>query len=148
MVFSCQLNLRAENLPDTETFGKIDPYYQVWFKDEKLYQSECVKNADQIVEWQPANFDIPGMAFMRELNVKIYDRDTFSSDDLIVDCQIRYPFRMKTYELGDTGARLAVLNDNGDSADEATDGSLEGDNDIIKKAAGFFALVKLGKMFS
>jgi len=153
MPFDATLSLRAENLPDTDTFGKIDPYYEVWFKDEMLYKSECHKNADSIVEWAPATFQVPTLAFMRELNVKMYDKDTFTKDDLILEVEIRYPFRMKTYDLGETGAKLAVLNDDGESADDESDGSLveDGDGGFIKKsaklAAGYFALKKLGSMW-
>ena len=89
---------------------------------------------------------------MRELNIKFYDKDTFSSDDLMLEVEVRYPFRMKTYDLGETGARLAVLNDDGESADDESDGSLvDGEGGMISKgikmAAGYFAVKHIGGMF-
>ena len=119
-----KLHLKVENLPQTDFFGKIDPYFEVWYHDSKLFTSACFKNADNIVDWGQVSFEIPTRAIFQELNIKFYDKDTFSKDDLLLNVELRYPFRNKSYTLGESGAVLKVLDDDGDSDSDLTDGSL------------------------
>lgn len=112
-------------MPQVDFFGKIDPYYQVFYHDTKLYQSETVKNADHTFAWKEAKFNIPSKAIFKELIIKVWDKDTFSKDDLLFSVEIRYPFRCNSYTLGNTGAILKVLDDDGHSDSSLTEGSLD-----------------------
>lgn len=69
----------GQDLKSTDLFGSIDPYFKIRYGDRTVYQSE--KTSGKTPIWQPANFKIPKQA--TELNVKVYDSDTLSSDDLI-----------------------------------------------------------------
>ena len=142
------LSLAARNLPDKDIIGHIDPYYEIYFKDALLYKSEVLKGSHP--EWKVASFEVPKRAYMREPNLKVIDKDTFSKDDLLFEVEIRYPFRQKTYTIGDTPAQLMVLNDDGESADSLSDGSLvEGDDGKKrkrkKKESGYFSVTTIGK---
>lgn len=143
-----ELKLSASGLPDKDLIGRTDAYYELYFKDTLLYKSEVQKGSN--VTWDTATIDMPKRAYMRELVLKCFDKDRFSKDDLIFSVEIRYPFRMKTYTLGETGATLSVLNDNGESADSLSDGSMvDGDDGKKrkrkKKQSGHFKMLKLGK---
>jgi len=132
---TANLHLKAENLPETDFFGKIDPYYEVYYHKTKLFTSPCHKNAERIVDWGVQTFQVPTRAVFRELNVKIYDKDTFSADDLLLNIEVRYPFRCNSYTLGNSGAVLKVLDDDGNSDSELTEGSLDSDDPDYSNAA-------------
>lgn len=153
VVVNCRatLHLRAENLPNTDLIGKSDPYYLVFYNDKLVYTSEIIKNSLN-VEWEPAVFEMPWQACMREIRIKIMDKDTIGNDDLMLDFEIRYPFRQNNYAFpGD--CKICVLNDDGEIDEgEATSGSeVEDDStlDLVKKVGKFgFKLRELGKKFN
>lgn len=156
------LHLRAENLKSKDLIGKSDPYFQVFFPKESeapIYQSEVIKNVTDPA-WVPAEFSLPKSAFMRSVRIKIMDKDRLTKDDLILDCEIRYPFRQNNFVFGawasddKTEARLCVLNDDGDEHDDSKSGkafSTTADKigaklkDILP--AKHFKVYKLGKGF-
>lgn len=140
------LHLRCENFPDTDLIGSADPYFQVWFKDQILYQSEVAQIEDNAFQFEVATFEISRSALFREINLKIFDKDTFSSDDLMVEMEIRFPFQSKTYTIGDSGATVSVLNDSGEvDPDDESEGSVIDEED--GKEEGFFTVKNLGKIF-
>ena len=63
----------------------------------------------------------------------------------MVECEIRYPFRMKNYLLSEnaTEAKLCVLNDDGDSGEDS-DSMLE-DSIVDKVKKGWFKIIRRGK---
>ena len=77
------LHLRAENLPNKETFGTSDPYFQLYFEDQLLYTSEVIDNNVTCCEWEPAVFELPPLAFMRKVRIVIMDKDQISEDDVM-----------------------------------------------------------------
>jgi len=144
---SVQLWLRAENVPSKDLIGASDPYVEIRFDDKLLATSEVIKNEPN-PQWQMMTFDLPKTALFRHVNVKIMDKDKFTKDDLVLDCEIRYPFRKANYSFGSNkkngkACRLMVLNDHGEAAE--TDKSAKV-NDQASKVKQFM-IKKLGKMF-
>merc|ERR1711879_249423 len=139
------LHLRGENLPNKESFGTSDPYFQVFYQDQLLYKSEVIENNVTCCEWEPAVFELPALAWGRSVRIMIMDKDQISEDDVMVECEIRYPFRVKSYLLSenDLDAKLCVLNDDGDSGEDSDDMIEEGFRDKVKR--GFFKVLRRGK---
>ena len=132
------LHLQAQNLPDSETFGIPDPYFQVFLGEELLHTSEVGKDTNELVQWEPAVFEIPmANAIFQKVTVRILDKDTFSNDDMLVEFEIRWPFRKRVYSVGDTGIKIAVLNDDGEVPDEEQEADVPGES--------FMDKLKLGK---
>merc|ERR1712117_631686 len=155
------LHLRGENLVSKDLISKSDPYFEVYFpKDSEtpLYKSEVIKNATDPC-WEPANFTLPKSAFMRHVRIRLMDKDTFTRDDLMLDCELRYPFRQKNYTFGEFArddetieARVCVLNDDGecDSSDDEGRTFGSGTKDKMKKAYNDFIdfkVIEIGKQF-
>merc|ERR1711972_1049651 len=106
------------------------------FKDEVVYKSEVLKQESDVIEWEPAEFEISRSAYLREIRIVIKDKDTFTSDDVLLDCEIRYPFRPNTYTFSDLGCKLCVLNDDGEATDAERSGSEVEDDSVARKALG------------
>merc|ERR1712046_362946 len=146
------LHLRGENLKSKDLMSKSDPYFEVFYPkdcEDPIYKSEIIKNVIDAC-WEPANFSLPKSALMRNVRIRLMDKDTFTSDDLILDCEIRYPFRQKNYAFGacasddGTEARLCVLNNDGESdSEDDSKGKPFGSGTKDK----VFKVLKLGKQF-
>merc|ERR1712026_60238 len=124
-------------LSDKDLIGSQDPYFEVYWKDECVYTSEVLKQESDTIEWAPAQFEMSRRAYLREIRIVIKDKDTFTKDDLLLDCEIRYPFRANTYTFSDLGCKLCVLNDDGEATDHEKSGSeCEDDDSVARKALG------------
>merc|ERR1712179_365139 len=91
-------------------------------------------NKKQIFHWEPETFQISRTAMFREIRIVIKDHDTFSRDDVLLDCEIRYPFRPNNYnfsEDGDAGPRICVLNKDGQETDGEREGSENEDGGVL-----------------
>ncbi|EFC39704.1 predicted protein [Naegleria gruberi] len=94
----------ATNLPKADVVGTIDAYAVI-----KIPCETCVKeyvtpfiNDDENPVW---NFECPSEIYMNtndEITVEIWDKDTFTRDDFVANCQISIsnilacPFKEKT----------------------------------------------------
>ena len=154
MPMTCVLHLRAEGLPDKDLIGSQDPYFEVMYKDEVVYKSEVLEqeSGSDVIEWAPAEFEMSRSAYLREIRIVIKDKDTFTRDDVLLDCEIRYPFRPNTYTFSDLGCKLCVLNDDGDETDGEREGSECEDDDgsgaigtALGLAGNYFKVRMLGK---
>ena len=114
------LELEAENLKSNDILNKSDPYFEVFHPSDMktpIYRSEVVKNNSDPL-WKPAKFNMPSST--KYVRIRIMDKDRFLKDELILECEIEYPFRRDNYIFGawasydKTEARVYVLNDDGE----------------------------------
>lgn len=88
-MFNVEVKLhKGVDLPSADMNGKSDPYV-VFQVGNTTRKSSCIK-ADLNPVWEPAqvfHFALEDAAF-GVLEVKVYDHDRFTSDDLIGSCSI------------------------------------------------------------
>merc|ERR1712170_224346 len=94
------LRMKAEHLASSDILDhKADAFFKIRYDDETFYKSETIKNSNN-PEWEIAKFDLPKEAFMRTVNLIIKD-DNSLRDDIILDCNIRYPFRKQEFTIAE-----------------------------------------------
>merc|ERR1711976_51319 len=115
------LRLKAEHLASSDILDhKADAFFKIRYDDETFYKSETIKNSNN-PEWEIAKFDLPKEAFMRTVNLIIKD-DNSLRDDIILDCNIRYPFRKQEFTIAEKNShgifakdgkmvKIIILND-------------------------------------
>ena len=77
----------ADNLPDTDWFGKIQPFYKIKYGDRELFTSNHEMSGD-IPVWKDANIQVPANA--KKVQIEVYDKD-MGSDDLLGKCEVPIP---------------------------------------------------------
>lgn len=110
------LQIKVENLCNTEIFGTADPYFKLYIDGEEIYKSLTISNNIESCEWPEVELEIPTKTINYGIMCKIMDDDHCSDDDLMAKVQLSWPFHEKVYEIEDKGgeAKLYVLNSNGD----------------------------------
>ena len=83
-----RLSLTAVDLPNLETVGISDPFYEVWGYDllgvdTLLYTSEVVPNKVEFVKWKPAVFAVSKSTIFNKFKIVIYDKEMFQKDRVL-----------------------------------------------------------------
>merc|ERR1711974_518572 len=99
--------------------------------DEVIHKSQQAVVDGNSYSWEPEEFQISRAAMFREIRIVILDHDTFTSDDVLLDFEVRYPFRPNNYTFTEDGARICVLNKDGQETDGERDGSEVEDDGVI-----------------
>lgn len=102
----------ANELEDTDWFGKIEPYFTISIEERIYYKSPCVRKGAHPV-WPKVNVSIS--KFFSDFMVKIYDKDSASVDDFLGSCQVKLPLEEgSVYDLGvGTGFQMSFEHVNG-----------------------------------
>ena len=111
--FLVELSIFIDHLPNRDTIGLSDPYFQIIFKDEILYTSEVRQNQITNVTWHPERFRVPRNAILKDLWIIVLDKDRgiFNQDDCLVKFKLKFPFRYEKYYIGEIpkGYRVVFL---------------------------------------
>ena len=101
--FLVELSIGIDNLPNRDTIGLSDPYYQVIFQNEILYTSEVHREKINHIIWQPERFRIPRTAILRDLLFVVMDKDRgiLNKDECLVKFKLKFPFRYEHNYLGE-----------------------------------------------
>ena len=82
--------MKAPNWDDGPFGGKADPSLEMWIYDtnepqKQLAHYSLAKNDTDILSWNIAPFKVSEILSKVKVEVKIYDKDIFSADDLMID---------------------------------------------------------------
>ena len=109
-----KLQAWCDQLIGLDVTGKSDPYYQVLAGEEVLYTSERLKNTSTPF-WKEAEFRVP--VNNTTLNIRVFDKDKTSRDDLIGSCAVPYPFVNDSYILWGQETGVFIVGDDRIEAD-------------------------------
>jgi hypothetical protein len=96
----------ANELEDTDWFGKIEPYFTISIEERIYYKSPCVRKGAHPV-WPKVKVSIS--KFFSDFIVKIYDKDSASVDDFLGSCQVKLPLESgSVYDLGVGNGKFCI----------------------------------------
>jgi Ca2+-dependent lipid-binding protein len=85
-VIDCKFKAWADQLRSTDSIGRPDPYFKVYRGDRELFKSE--KGKGRTTVWKTSEFTV--LDHVTELNIKVFDKDTVTPDDLLGSCKIHF----------------------------------------------------------
>ena len=95
-IIDCKFKAWADQLRSTDLIGRPDPYFKVYRGDRELFKSE--KGKGRTTVWKTSEFTV--LDHVTELNIKVFDKDTVTPDDLLGSCKIHFSAKVgKTPEM-------------------------------------------------
>ncbi|KAL1926506.1 hypothetical protein VTP01DRAFT_5627 [Rhizomucor pusillus] len=74
--------VEAKDLKDEDTFGKNDPYIELWLDDKYKQRTSELKNTNNPVWNETFTFNVPEGNSFHKLYLKVLDKDTVGSDKI------------------------------------------------------------------